>query len=254
MSEIFSILLKPRVTLDKLLREQNMKKSWQVTWAIIFVNALFMLLYFLMSKERLLSDILNANQDLELGVSTSTASSVSTTLAWVFWGALTVYAVLDGVLSRFGYEWFVRMGLRMVGGPQYAAMEPGEKRAKGRLMQLVQPYTLSIVMVTSIITMLIILLTMPNVPLDPSTPPALGQLVVQMITSSFASLLSLGAMVYMIFQRVFAIQAVYGVSGARAFWGPFIPYAITMAVFILISIVLVVLFFVAVFSSLGSLQ
>lgn len=241
MSDLISIIFRPRQTVDKLLRERSMSRSWQATWTLILAYSIFTLLYLLLGRDKILAPL-----EDEFGV---TSSNFSLLMVFGFWVAAVVFIILDAILSRFGWEWFARMGLRMFGGPQYASLSPEEKRERGQLMQLIQPYTYSVVIVGSILGSLLSLFTMPTPNLN-DLEPQWSSLLLQMVGSSFAGLLSLGATALMIVQRVFAIQKVYGVSGARAFWGPFIPYAILIVLVIVLAIVAVIALIAVAFGAL----
>ncbi|PWK11227.1 hypothetical protein [Tumebacillus permanentifrigoris] len=240
MTDLITILFKPKRTLEKLLMERDMKRSWRATWTIIVLYAVLNLIYFLVGREQLISPFTRMSR----GFGLDTASNgVSLALALGVWAVVTLYLLVDTILSRFGWEWFARMGIRMVGGQQYAALSPEEKRERGRLMQLIHPYTLSGVVIASFIGGMISLLSMQTS--MAAGESGVGAILLQLIGSGIAFLLSIGSVVLMIVQRVFAVQQVYGVSGARAFWGPFIPYAVLIFLLLALTVALVVFAFVA---------
>ncbi|MBL0386507.1 hypothetical protein JJB07_07585 [Tumebacillus sp. ITR2] len=235
MADFFKIIFKPNATLDKLLTERSMRKSWQATWLIVGVSAVFYLLLFLLGGSKAFAPYEFMNEQLGLFDSTK---SITLAISLVVWFLTVVWLLIDSVLSRFWFAWYVRMGLRMVGGETYATLTPSEKSEKSRLVQLIQPYTYSICLLVGFLGTLLSLLVLPEKqPFTEGVDPT--QVIVQMLGSSVTSILSLGAIAYSIVQRVFAIRKIYGVSGAKAFWGPFIPYAIS---FVLIFLVVVVFF------------
>ncbi|KEO83931.1 hypothetical protein [Tumebacillus flagellatus] len=236
MSDMFNILFKPRVTIDKLLAERNMKRSWQATWWITGVTVLFNLLLYLLGGEKILAPYQRFAD--AFGWDFSQNGRVGMVLG--FWVLSAIYQVIFMVLSRFWFAWYVRMGIRMVGGPSYAQLSPEEKGEQARLVQLIHPYTYTIMLIGSILGGLLTLAVLPSAP-SFGTQPDATHLVATMLGSSVSSLISLGSIAYCIVLRVFAIRKIYGVSGAKAFWGPFIPYAITYFLIFLVIIAAVVI-------------
>lgn len=221
--DLLTIFLHPQRTLDKVLFEEDMRRSWKGTWWLVLLSSIATLFYLLMvfSQTPLQHELTPDMDGLSRGI------------LWVFVliGWVVLSAVSAGImcLMRILFAWFVRMGLRVSAGDQYPT-DPAERRAKGKLLQLIHPYTLSIQLFPSAILTIVMSFVMGHLlPSFRTENPivgekAVGEVILFMIVYILLLVISLGSYVYMIVVRVFAIQKIYNVSGARAFWGPFLIY------------------------------
>jgi hypothetical protein len=222
--DLFSIIFRPQQTLDKVLFEKNNHRSWMATWGLLLVSSLTMLIYLIIvfSQKTLSSELTPEMDGLSRGI------------LWVFvligWLVLTALSAGVMVLMRILFAWFVRMGLLISASDQYPT-DPSERREKGKMLQLIHPYTLSIQFWPSAILTILMMVVMGIMFKDPqgltddmAARMAAGQLIIFVIVYILTLVISLGSYIYMIVVRVMAIKQIYNISGPRAFWGPFLIY------------------------------
>lgn len=235
MRDLFAILFRPQVTLDRLLFDRDTRRSWQATWLIIGVQSLFVLAVLLAfltaySTRPELVEQFNVEMAGQLPIPL-------TAIVILLWVIATAGIVVYYTLARFLFAWITRWGLRMVAGEQYPQTGE-ERREKGKLLELIHPYSISVrvwpdLLLNSIVVILALYLI---VTLDSENPViALSYVAV----STLSSAVTLGTLIYMLMIRVFAVKKIYGVSGPRAFWGPFLAYVLVWIIGMVVAVLLV---------------
>jgi hypothetical protein len=239
--DLFLILFRPSQTLDRLLEEGDMGKSWKATWTLVAVTCLSVLLMvpvmLLFSQTQYPAE--GPFRDLPV---MAAGGLILISLALLMAAFMIVYLVL----ARYVFAWMVRAGLRLVAGDRYPASE-AERQEKGRLVELIQPYTLAILMWPQLLTYLLYLLAAVALSVSEGDNGQLAPMIFSMVMMLVAVLLyvaSIGAQIYMIVVRVMAIKKIYKVSTSKAFFGPMLMYLIPGAVlFVLMMIVFVLISF-----------
>ncbi|MGZ4135667.1 MAG: hypothetical protein ACXVPC_10915 [Tumebacillaceae bacterium] len=240
LKDLFLILFRPKDTLEKVLFENNMRRSWGATWVLtgIMVLAVLVSMIFQMSISTA-----NPNMTVNGELVPVNLGEVKTMVVII---SLVVAVVSIGVypLMRLLFAWFVRMGLRISAGNSYPR-DPQERQEKGKLLQLIHPYTLAIQVWPGLILSLIMLFFVKDLPqnmVEMSDPEFATKFITLMLVCVIMGIISLGLYVYLIVVRVMAIKRIYNVSGSQAFWGPFLIYALFSVVpYLLITIGAVIL-------------
>lgn len=244
LRNLFSILFRPQKTVDRLLEERKFGQSWGATWFLIGINMLVMIVLGVWLTGEI-SDISALVDPYGEGIVDDSAM----VLIWVVGGVTTLIAtLLSFILSRFFFKWLVVLGIRMVASREYPT-DPAERREKGRLVELIQPYTMWIYVLASLVSVLFLplvfdmssfieLIEMSEMGGDPGTE-SITMFIGFFIWSAIVQLISLGLFIYMIIVRVFALKKIYNISAAKAFFGPFITYMIVYVVFFILYILFV---------------
>jgi hypothetical protein len=225
---LFRLFYRPQVTLQELLEEQRNVRSWSATILLVITDVLAMLLLSIFVLHKI-TDLLRAagemphNRESMLALS----SSFVVTMLNVLISALVQY-----VGGRYVFGWIVQLGLRMVAGREYPR-DREERREKAMLLRLVHPYTRWMIVLPKLLsyvalTLMIALTPLPDVhQLSESTA---AHLVISLFLSFLiwailSGIATFSMWIYMIIVRTSAIQKIYRVSVAQAFWGPFLVYA-----------------------------
>lgn len=228
LRSLFRIFYRPQVTLEELLQERRFVRSWSATSWLVVTNVLAVLLLsvFVLHK---MTDLLRAAGELPHGREAALALSSSFTLSMT---KVLLIALVQFVGGRFVFGWIVQLGLRMVASREYP-QEPEQRREKASLVRLIHPYTrwmaeLPILLSNVALTLMVALTPLPDV--HSLSDAALQELVAKyvillLIWMVISGLFSFSMWVYMIIVRTSAIQSIYRVSAAQAFWGPFLIYA-----------------------------
>lgn len=244
LRNLFSILFRPQKTVDRLLEERKFGQSWGATWFLIGINLLVMVLLGVWLTGEI-SDFSSLLDPADEGI--VDASVIA--LIWGVGGVISLISiVLSFILSRFFFKWLVVLGIRMVASREYPT-DPAERREKGRLVELIQPYTMWIYVVASLVSVLFLplvfdmssfveMIEMTEMGGDPGTDSVM-MFIGLFIWSAIVQLIALGLFIYMIIVRVFALKKIYNISAAKAFFGPFITYLIVYVVFFILYILFV---------------
>lgn len=242
---LFGILFRPNVTLDRLLEERKFGQSWGATWFLVGINA-FMLFLIGIFISREMTDMMTLFPD---EVVAENAQYVGYAIMFVIAVTSLLLIPLYYVLSRFFFAWMVQLGVRISASSQYPR-DPEERREKSELLRLIQPYTLWIYVLSGMIALLFLPFMMDSSQLIESVmmaemtgmeeePPAeffnwfFGVMLLSMVTN----LIQLGLFIYMLVVRTIAIKKIYNISGSQAFWGPFLIYFLVyIGLFILLII------------------
>lgn len=241
---MFSILFRPQQTVDRLLEERRFGQSWGATWFLIVINLVVLLgVGVWMTGE--FNDMMELIDPYgEAGIDTSALM-----LIWVIGGVVAILStVVSLILSRFFFKWLVVLGIRMVASREYPT-DPEERREKGRLVEMIQPYTMWIYVLASVVSLLFLplffdmssfieMIEMSEMGGEPTTD-MITMFIGFFIWSGVVQLISLGLFIYMIVVRVFALKKIYNISAAKAFFGPFITYMIVYVVLFVLYIVFV---------------
>ncbi|TCP55464.1 hypothetical protein EV586_103116 [Tumebacillus sp. BK434] len=226
LSSLFQILFRPHAVLDDLLFEGDLRKSWRATGLLACLDALIMLLVVLGLVILVLAVPEIREDPLEnVGIPKAiVALLLVLAVPVVFLLSWLVHAV-----SRYWFSGMVRLGLRVSAGAYYPR-DTEERREKGRQLQLIHPYTAGISWIPSQAVQLLYLATLFGGVLvqsvSPSLEPPLLWTILILIFALLNYVVPFGSHIYMVIVRVMAIQKLYGISGARAFWGPFLIYAL----------------------------
>lgn len=235
------ILFRPQETVDRLLAKPKFGQSWGATWFLVGINLLMVFLIGIWFSAEFM-DVMELTDSTGEPLMEATA----TTALLLFWG---IFAVISGltvlistILSRFFFKWLVILGIRIVASKEYPT-DPAERREKGRLVELIQPYTMWIYMVSMVITtpflplffdlnsMIEILEINEMGGMDDRTGADLARLLFGFfIWGAITQLISLGLYIYMIIVRVIALRKIYNISIAKAFFGPFLTYFIVYVI------------------------
>jgi hypothetical protein len=228
LSDLFRILFRPSSTLDRLLETRRYGASRGKT-AWLFVLSLVV---------SFLSGVFFYHRLQDYALAQGWYDFMTTPEEYdayaVLFGLSTFGLAAYVLLSRPLFARMVQLGLRLSASSQVPS-KWSERREQGRLLRLVQPYTIWPVVLPALISYLLMPLAVdPHLLLgsadDVYSNEGSGALVVPLARFLFwvffSSLLLLTGFVYMVIVRVLAIRKICHVSGARAFWGPFLIYAI----------------------------
>ncbi|HEU4964904.1 MAG TPA: hypothetical protein VFV52_13750 [Bacilli bacterium] len=241
---LFWIFFRPNRTMDRILEERRNGQSWGVTWLLLGLNlAVSLLMCWYVWR---IGDVIGSAAENEV------ASSML--------GGLFLIPVIVGIivsiafypLSRYFFAWFVQLGLKVSAGRSLPE-EREERREAAYLLRLIQPYTLWVLLFPNLLVAAGLFLTIdiPGLMEQSITagmagakePPAelFQTMMGMMIWSLIAQVMQLGMLIYILVQRTFAIKKIYRVSGAQAFWGPFLIYFLSYVLLFLLYIVGIVL-------------
>lgn len=228
LRSLFRIFYRPQVTLEELLQERRYVRSWGATSWLVITNVLAVLLLsvFVLHK---MTDLLRAAGEMPHSREALLALSSSFTLTMT---KVFLMAVVQFVGGRYVFGWIVKLGLRMVASGEYP-QDPEERSEKASLVHLIHPYTrwmqeLPSLLSSVALTLMVALTPLPDV--NSLSDDGLQELVAKyvillMIWMVISGIVSFSMWVYMIVVRTSAIQKIYRVSAAQAFWGPFLMYA-----------------------------
>jgi hypothetical protein len=247
---LFMILFRPNTTVDRLLEERKHGQSWGATWFLIGLHLLILFLVGVFFAPGL-KEVFELLEDEGGGEGLASSLLIGT---FVGLGIVAVIVtILYFVLSRFFFQWLVVLGLRMVASSEYPK-DPAERREKGRLLTLIQPYTLWIYMLSTFLplpflpllfdmSVFVEMIELSAMGMDTGDQEAqfAGMFISFLLWCIVAQILSLGLYIYMIIVRVMAIKKIYNISTAKAFFGPFLTYLLLYVILFLLYLVFILL-------------
>ncbi|ARU61850.1 hypothetical protein CBW65_13035 [Tumebacillus avium] len=229
-SALYKILFRPAATLDDLLFEGDQKRSWRATNVLAITDTLLVLVFLAGMAILYLagsgiatvpySEIFPISKTLLITILVASVP-LSFLCSWVF-----------HALARYCFAWIVRTGLRISAWGQYPR-DRQEQAEKARQLQLIQPYTAWVNWMPSQLSNLLYGVSMfvgAFVAMTGNTALTVIWSIVSIVLGLISYMVPLGSYIYMIIVRVMAIQKIYGISGARAFWGPFLIYVLIYGV------------------------
>ncbi|MGZ4112523.1 MAG: hypothetical protein ACXVP5_08820 [Tumebacillaceae bacterium] len=245
LRSLFRIFARPQVTLDELLEEKRGGRSWGATILLVVTNVVATLLLGIFAFHKV-TDL--AEQFGSMSRDYGTMMALTFSFAFFMLYSLG-WALIQFVFGRFMFGWIVQLGLRMVAGPDYPR-DRETRREKAKLVRLIHPYTRWMSELPSVVSLLALSLVIALVKV-PADLNALSQaqidqwvlslLVVFLILAILTALVTFGFWIYMIVVRTIAIQKIYRMSAAKAFWGPFIPYAILYFLYMIAYVIYVII-------------
>ncbi|PWK11226.1 hypothetical protein [Tumebacillus permanentifrigoris] len=247
LTNLFSIMFRPNVTLNRLLEQRKFGRSWGTTWFLIGLNVLVMFIFAIF-----LFRFIESHRAPEMYPPYELSTRV------VLWGIFavlliggTVQAILYFGLGRILFSWIVRLGLHISAGRNYP-QDPYERADKGRLLAMVHPYTTWIshwpmLLLTLCSSLLFLMPGLMSLLEDAEFGTKVDRQAELQVTIVFLilililiwNLVQFGMWIYMIIVRTIAIQKIYGIGAGQAFWGPFLIYFLLYCVGIVLYLVLV---------------
>lgn len=242
IQSLFRLLVRPRVTLDELLEERRQGRSIGATLLLMLLNVLVFVILLVFVAHKVMAHLTEYLTESD-GMSPDEIRFLEIFVI----GMVVLVSLVSFCLSRPVFSWIVRLGVRISAGRQYPR-DKDERREKARLLRLVHPYTLWISMLPSWLSLIVLALMVgfadvPNFDHPNASDIAhLTRLLAYLILwNCLSQLFQFGMWIYMIVVRTFAIQKIYRISGARAFWGPFLIYALLYFVLFVLYTLMVVM-------------
>lgn len=242
-SALYKIFFRPAATLDDLLFEGDQKKSWRATNALAITDTVLVLVFLAGMAILYLagsgiatvpySEIFPISKTLLITIVVASVP-LSFLCSWVF-----------HALARYCFVWIVRAGLRISAWGQYPR-DRQEQTEKARQLQLIQPYTAWVSWMPSQLSNLLYGVSMfvgALVAMTGNTALTVIWSIVSIVLGLLSYMVPLVSYIYMIIVRVMAIQKIYGISGARAFWGPFLIYALAYGILTIMILLPLAIFF-----------